>query len=111
VEVASMITSEMMEEMLKDVEPGAILFVSYEAGGKPSKRAIREAEKAENEGYPKRWFVGRLTSKRVSQNGDLVITLRTTTRYDEDAPGSDGNFRTLNPRIGRMLSLEVVERP
>jgi hypothetical protein len=104
-----MITAETMVEMLKDVEPGAVLFVSYRAGRAPKPRAVREAMKAEHEGYVKRWFLGRLESKWTTKAGDPVITVLTTTRYNEDKPEADGHYRTFNPRLGNILALEVVQ--
>ena len=104
-----MITAEKMVEILKDVEPGTVLFVSYTAGRPPKPRAIREAKKASDEGYVKRWFLGRLESKWVTKRGDPVITVLTTTRYNEDKPEADGHYRTFNPRLGHILQLEVVQ--
>jgi hypothetical protein len=104
-----MITAEAMVEMLKDAGPGSVVFVSYAAGRPPKPRAVREAMKADHEGYPKRWFLGRLESKWTTKSGDPVITVFTTTRYNEDKPEADGHYRTLNPRLGHILALEVVQ--
>ena len=103
-----MIDSNQMVERLQNVTLGALVFISYSAGRKPTPRAVREAQKARVEGYPFRWFVGRLVSKRTTQKGAPVITVYSTTRYNEDKPSADGHYRTFNPAIGTLHSLEVL---
>lgn len=85
-------------------------FVSYLADLPPKPRAIREAMKALHEGYPKRWLLGSLESKWTTSSGDPVVTILTTTRYNEDMPEAEGHYRTINPHLGSILVLEVVEQ-
>jgi hypothetical protein len=103
-----MIDAQEMVRRLAGAEPGATVFVSYSTGREPKPRAVREAMKAEHEGYPKRWFVGQLTAKWTTKKGDPVFTLFTATRYNEDVPSADGHYRTINPNLGQILHLEVI---
>ena len=102
-------TAQQMLDALQDVPPGTEIFVSYLAGRPPKERAVREAKKAEDEGYNKRWLQGRLervwTTKKKQEP---VLTLFTYTRYNEDQPSAEGHYRTINPALGQLLSLEVV---
>lgn len=104
-----MVTADEMVEILKHAGPGSTVFVSYTAGRPPKPRAVREAMKAADEGYPRRWFLGRLESKWTTKAGDPVITVFTTTRYNELDPEADGHYRTLNPNLGHILTLEVIQ--
>ncbi len=103
-----MINASNMLQALDGVEPGATVFVSYLAGRAPTARAVREARKAEDEGYPKRWFLGTLTTKGVNRRGEAYITVFTETRYNDDEPAAQGHYRSFNPSLGTMLSIEVV---
>lgn len=103
-----MIDANEMLRRLDGVEPGTTVFVSYQAGREPKPRAVREAMKAERDGYPKRWFVGQMTRKWTTKMGDPVFTVFTATRYNEDIPSADGHYRTINPNLGQILTLEVI---
>lgn len=105
-----MVTAQEMVAKLKDVPKGAQVFVSYLAGRPAKPRALREAERASEEGYAKRWFQGRLESVWTTKKGEPVMCVFTHTRYNEDEPqGGDGHYRTFNPALGTMLSLEVIQ--
>jgi hypothetical protein len=104
-----MITSTEMVAKLQGVQPGAKVFVSYLAGRKPTARALVEAQKAENEGYAKRWFAGTLESVWTTQKGEPVFRVFSHTRYNVDNLEAEGHYRTFNPALGTLLTLEVVQ--
>ena len=103
-----MISAQEMMSKLWGVQLGTTVFVSYEAGRSPTPRAIREAKKADVEGYPKRWFIGTITSIRTTKKGDPVFTVFSQTRYNEDDTNASGHYRTMNPQVGTLLALEVL---
>lgn len=103
-----MIDAQEMVRRLSGAEPGATVFVSYRAGRPPTERAVAEAEKADHEGYPKRWYLGQVVRQWVTKKGDPVFTLFTTTRYNEDNVRADGHYRTINPNLGQLMVLEVI---
>lgn len=102
------ITAQEMVERLRDVPQGTELFVSYLAGRAPTERALREAAKADDMGVAKRWLQGRLERVWTTKKGDPVLTLFCYTRRNEADPEAEGHFRTVNPALGQLLSLEVV---
>lgn len=106
----SMTATEMVAK-LEGVEKGRQVFISYLAGRPPTDRAIREATKAD-EAYdvpiPKRWLQGRFESLRITKKGEPVMTLFSTTRYNDQDPGAEGHYRSINPALGILLSLEVL---
>ena len=104
-----MITAEEMVQKLVGVEPDSLLFISYKAGRPPTKRAIREAKKASDEGYVRRWFVGRFVSQFTSKKGDPILTVFTETRYNEMKPTENGHFRSFNANLGQLLAIEVIK--
>ena len=105
------ITMQQMAQKLMGAQVGQEVFVSYLAGRKPTPRAIWESKKAD-EAYdkpiPKRWFQGRLASVRITKKGELVMTIFSTTRYNMDSPGAEGHFRSFNPSLGTMLSMDFL---
>ncbi len=101
-------TAQEMLDKLQGVEPGASVFVSYLAGRPPTERAKREAQKADHEGYTKRWFQGKLEKVWTTKKGEPVMTVLSATRYNEDKPDAEGHYRTFNPALGTLLSLEVL---
>lgn len=103
-----MLTSQDMLHKLEGVERGRRVFVSYLAGRPPKERAIREATKAEHLGYSKRWFEGTVESVRITKKGQPVMTILSTTRYNEADPSAEGHYRTFNPALGQLLTLEVL---
>ena len=103
------LTAQDMLSKLNGVPEGTQVFVSYLAGRKPTDRAIREARKADEIGIPRRWFQGRLEKVWITKKGEHVMTVLSMTRYNEDQPGADAHFRTFNPALGTLLTLEVVQ--
>jgi hypothetical protein len=102
------LTAQDMLQKLEGVEKGRRVFVSYLAGRPPTERAKREAQKASDEGYAKRWFEGVLEAVWTTKKGQPVMTVLSTTRYNEDDPQAEGHYRTFNPALGTLLSLEVL---
>lgn len=103
------ITAQEMLDKLQGVEKGRRVFVSYTAGRPPKERAVREAQKAVDEGYAKRWFEGTLEGVWTTRKGEPVMCIFSTTRYNEQDPSAEGHYRTFNPALGTLLTLEVVE--
>ncbi len=103
------ITAQEMVERLKGVPEGAELFVSYLAGRVPTDRAIREAGKADEMGVSRRWLQGRLERVWVTKRGQPVMTMFCFTRRNEQDPDAEGHYRTVNPALGQLLSLEVIQ--
>jgi hypothetical protein len=97
-----------MVQKLQGVQPGQTVFVSYLAGREPTDRQVREAQKARREGYPRRWYFGRLERQWTTQKGEPVFCIFTHTRDNETDPNADGNYRTFNPSLGTLLELEVI---
>lgn len=103
------ITAQEMVERLRDVPPGTELFVSYLAGRAPTERAIREAGKADEMGVSRRWLQGRLERVWTTKRGYPVLTLFCLTRRNEQDPEAEGHYRTVNPSLGQLLALEVIQ--
>ena len=102
------LTASDAVQKLQGVQPGQMVFVSYLAGRPPTERQIREAGKARREGYPRRWYFGRLERQWITQKGEPVFSIFTHTRDNENDPAADGNYRTFNPNLGTLLELEVM---
>ncbi len=102
------LTALDMVQKLQGVQPGQQIFVSYRAGRPPKPRAIEEAKKADREGYPRRWFFGRLEKVWITQKGDPVFCMFSHTRDNMDNPSADGHYRTINPNLGTLLALEIM---
>lgn len=106
-------TEQQMIEKLRSTEPGSILFVSYEAGREPTDRAILESERAVlKEGLARRHYVGELKAMWTTKRGDTVLTIMAYNR-DRVSGGKlvEGGYRTFNPSLGQLLSVEVIEAP
>jgi hypothetical protein len=105
------ITPQEMVAKLAGVQPGTEVFVSYLAGRPARERARREARKADthyDRPIPKRWFQGRLEAAWITKKGEPVMTVLSTTRYNEQDPRAEAHYRTFNPALGTMLTLEVL---
>ena len=91
---------------------GSVLFVSYEAGREATDRAIQESQRALDAGIASRHFVGTLEAVKVNKKGEtyfLVYTLERDRRVLETGELEAGAYRSFNPSLGKLLSLEVVE--
>ena len=100
-------TEKEMLEKLEGVPEGSTLFVSYLAGRPPTARAIREAERSRREGIARRHSVGKLERVWVTKKGEAVLTVLCENRDDERRGTRDG-YRTYNPSLGQLLSVELV---
>jgi len=101
-------TAQEMVAKLNGVPKGSRVFVSYTAGRKPTDRAVREAAKADDEGYSRRWFEGVLEAVWTTKKGHPVMTVFSTTRYNDSDPAAEGHYRTFNPALGALLTVEVL---
>ncbi len=102
--------SEMVTA-LNGVNPGSKVFVSYIAGRRPSDRAIQEAQPARDQGISTRHYTGVFHSLHRTKKGDYVMTIWTDTRVSTDACGNqvNGAYRAINPNLGTLMVLEVLE--
>lgn len=103
-----MLTETEALEKLSSAQPGATLFVSYLAGRPPTDRAVREARRAEREGFARRHFTGVLTDAWVTRKGEFVFRVLCGER-DDERRGTEDGYRTFNPSLGTLLSLEVIQ--
>jgi hypothetical protein len=104
-------TEREMIEALAECGRGSLLFVSYKAGRPATDRAILESERAvQQEGNARRHYVGTLESLWVTRKGETVLTLMAYNR-DRVVDGQlvEGGYRTFNPQLGDLYSLEVIE--
>jgi hypothetical protein len=104
---ASISGTEMVKR-LKDVAEDSIVFVSYLAGRRPSTQALRECSRAGEEGISPRHFTGHFKKVWVTKRGEPVLSVWVEER---DSKGRQGAFRTFNPSLGKLLSLEVLAPP
>ena len=102
-----MLSAVDMVQKLAGVPEGAQVFVSYLAGRPPTGRAIREARRARREGMARRHFTGRLHRVWMTKAGEPVMTVLCDNR-DDERTGAKEAYRTFNPALGTMLTLEVV---
>lgn len=105
------VTAEEMQETLKDCGPGTVVFVSYLAGREPTPKAMLEAHRAvHDEGIPRRFAFGVLCDVWVTKKGEPVMRIFSDLRDTlyKDGTMIEGAYRTFNPQLGRLLSLEVV---
>lgn len=104
-------TERQMIEALSGCGRGSLLFVSYKAGRPPTDRAILESERATiQEGNSRRHYVGTFESLWMTRKGEVVLTVMAYNR-DRVVDGQlvEGGYRTLNPQLGELYSLEVIE--
>jgi len=103
-----MVNGKQMVAALKDVPLNSTVFVSYLAGRRPGPQARQEAARSVSEGINPRHFTGKFRGIYFTQKWkEPVLTLWVEER---DSDGKRGAFRAFNPQLGRMLTLEVVER-
>ncbi len=100
--------TEAMTALLKQgAKIGSLLFVSYNAGRKPTDRAQREAARAKSAGIARRHFTGRLTSIAKNEHGEFYFTIYTPERDDETVPSQEA-YRSFNPSLGDLHALRVL---
>lgn len=103
-----MLNEHDIESKLAGVPEGTEIFVSYQAGRKPTERAVREAKKAEDLGISRRWLEGKLVKVWRTKKNELAVRLFSYTRYNEAIPAWEGHYRTINPNLGQVMVLEVL---
>jgi hypothetical protein len=81
-----------MCKALRGCGPGSMLFVSYEAAADPSADVPQD--------QCRRHYVGTLSSLWITNEGNIVLTMFVENR---------NQFRTFNPALGRLLSIEVID--
>ena len=101
-------TEKEMVAKLAGLKKGDKVFVTYHAGRKPTERAQHEAEKAVDEGYVRRWFVGTFEAEWTTKKGQRVFCVYSHTRYNSKDPQAEGHYRTFNPQLGKLIALEKV---
>jgi hypothetical protein len=97
-------TEQEMLRQLGTKPTGTPLFVSYDAGRKPTHRAVLEAWRhVNNPQRARRHFVGLLHSVWQTKKGEWVVTVFCWNR-DTLASGllEEGAFRTFNPNLGQL---------
>lgn len=99
-------------DLLKDLPLDSTVFVSYVPGRAPSAQALREGERAMNEGISPRHFTGTFKGVSKTKRNEVVFTLWVEERDSiaRDGTKTPGAYRAFNPSLGRLLSLEVVRR-
>lgn len=103
-----MLTAADMVNRLDGVPEGTPVFVSYLAGRAPTDRAVREASRARREGLSRHHFTGRVHRVWATKKGDTVLTVLCDVR-DDERTGAQEAYRTFNPALGTMLTLEVLQ--
>ncbi len=105
------LTANQMVQKLRDCGRGSLLFISYKAGALPTDRQLLESERAvHEEGCARRHYVGTLESLWTTRRGQKVLTITAFNRDRLSDEGlREGGFRTFNPEVGDLLSLEVIE--
>ena len=99
-------------DTLKDLPLDSVVSVSYVPGRRPSARAIEEAARAIESGISPRQFTGTFKGVSKTKRNEVVFTLWVEERDSIAADGTKtpGAYRAFNPSLGRLLSLEVVQR-
>ena len=108
-----MVNQATMLEILKDIPPGSVIFVSYSAGRQPCPQALRESARAVEEGIALRHFTGKLEGvhKKVRSRNEWYFTLWVEERDSEkNGTLTPGNFRAFNPSLGRLHHIAVIEK-
>lgn len=104
-----MTTAMTANEMVAAVEGnvGREVFVSYLAGNPPTERAIREARRAKMEGMARRHFTGKIHAVKTNKKGEPYLVIATPNR-DNESTGEQWNYRSFNPQLGTLLTIEVL---
>jgi hypothetical protein len=84
-----MMNDQDLQVALRSLRAGATVFISYIPGNAPGATS-----------GARRWFTGELLRAWNNARGELVFSARVAER--------DGAVRTFNPKVGKLLSLEVI---
>lgn len=93
-------------EQVNEALQGAIIFLGYKAGLKPTAKAIQEATMAKEAGLNLQHYVGRFERLFVNKRGEQVLTLFV---WDRGVPGSEGRYRSFNASVGMLRVLSVIQ--
>jgi hypothetical protein len=80
---------------------GDLVHVWYESFGKSSSKAKSESTLADDLGLPKDHYTGRIAGIRLSNDGDLLVTMH----VELERPGV---FRTFNASKGTFKKIVVI---
>jgi hypothetical protein len=101
-------TTEEMLRKLEGVREGSELFISYVAGRTASAKARAEARVSDEMGISPRHYVGTFKAINMNRHGEVTMTVFVANR-DNSVTGEVGAFRTFNPSVGRLLTLEILQ--
>jgi hypothetical protein len=106
------LSETQMDQILEGAGPGSLVFISYLAGRPPTEKAQIEAQRASKEGLARRHALGHLSEVWTTKEGDRVVRIFAQTRDTLQKNGllTLGAWRTYNPSLGRLLSLEVIHK-
>lgn len=107
-----MMTPEKMDETLRGIPVGSLLFVSYRAGKIARERAVLEAHQTTViEGIPRRYAIGHLCDVFTTKKGERCMRIFADTRHTlkKDGTLKKGAYRSYNPSLGELLFLEVLK--
>ena len=100
-----------VQQILGNVRPGSVVFLSYIAGRPPTAKAVVEAERTvKKDGIARRHVLGNLTEVFSSKKGDLCVRVFADTRdtLKKDGTLIRGGYRTYNVNLGKLLHLAVI---
>ena len=98
-------------KILKNLPLESVLFVSYIAGREPKPQALETANRAvHDEGISPRHFTGTFKGVWITLKGEVAFTLWVEERDSiaRDGSKSPGAYRTFNPSLGQLMTLEVL---
>lgn len=101
-------TSFEMAKILINCPENTTVFGSYIPGRPTTLKQKLEAEKANYEGYNKRFFYGKLKRLFTNKKGEYCFTVYTNCRYNLQNLKDDANYRCMNPNVGKLLTLSVI---
>lgn len=106
------LNEQTMLSVLETAGIGTKVFVSY-LPGRPVKgfTPLIEAQRAVDEGIALRHFTGTLEGLKVNKKGEAYMILWSLERDSLQPDGSltEGNYRAMNPSLGELLTIEVLD--
>lgn len=97
-----MLNANDIAALLANATEETIVHVEYLAGRPVTERAKREFEEASDWNKPATSYVGNFAGMKTNKWGELVVTIFCHNR------GEIGAYRAFNPKVGKVLSLRVV---
>jgi len=106
------LNEQAMLKALANAGVGSKVFVSY-LPGRPAKgfTGLLEAQRAIDEGLSLRHFTGTLEALKVNKKDEAYMLLWALERDSLQSDGSltEGNYRAMNPSLGKLLTIEVLD--